>query len=94
MFTPYEPPEMNLTAEKLTEIADGADIGILTVGRNSGEGGDRVEANDFLLSEQEQEMIERTCKVFHKKGKKVGVLMRFCWHGRADRKVATRWRTS
>ncbi len=91
IFTPYAPPEINLTAEKLTEIANEADIGILTIGRNSGEGGDRVEADDFLLSNQEQEMMERICKAFHEKEKKVvvvlnvgGVIETASWKARPD----------
>ena len=75
MFNPYNPPEMELTDEQLHQIAEGAAIGIITIGRNSGEGGDRVEENDFLLSEVEQAMLKNTCEVFHKKGKKVIVVL-------------------
>ena len=35
-----------------------SDIGILTIGRNAGEGGDRVEKDDFLLSDTEQQMLK------------------------------------
>lgn len=75
MFNPYNPPEMELTDEQLHQIAEGAAIGIITIGRNSGEGGDRVEENDFLLSEVEQAMLKNTCEAFHKKGKKVIVVL-------------------
>lgn len=75
IFTPYHPPEMSFTDDELTQIADEADIAILTIGRNAGEGGDRVETDDFLLTEQEQEMMERICKAFHEKGKKVVVVL-------------------
>ncbi len=75
MFTPYQPPEMMLTAEQLSPIAESADVGIITIGRNAGEGGDRVENNDFLLSEIEQTLISNTCEVFHQKGKQVIVVL-------------------
>ncbi len=75
MFNPYTPPEMELTKNKINEIADSADIGIITIGRNAGEGGDRIEKNDFLLSGIEQNMIKNTCEIFHEKGKKVIVVL-------------------
>ncbi|MFN7116568.1 MAG: glycoside hydrolase family 3 C-terminal domain-containing protein [Saprospiraceae bacterium] len=75
MFQPYDPPEMTYTAEQLQQIASSTDIGIITIGRNSGEGGDRKEKDDFLLSKQEQDMIANTCKAFHAAGKKVVVVL-------------------
>ena len=75
MFTPYDPPEINFTREQLQAIANSTDIGILTVGRNAGEGGDRVETDDFLLSDQEQEMIAMATEVFHDLGKKLIVVL-------------------
>ncbi len=75
MMNPYSPPEMNLSEEQLTQAANTADIAIITIGRNSGEGGDRVKKDDFLLTEQEQEMIRNTCNVFGTAGKKVVVVL-------------------
>lgn len=75
IFTPYDPPEMELGDDLLQSCAASADIAVLTIGRNSGEGGDRVEQDDFLLSEQEQEMIANTCRAFHAAGKKVIVVL-------------------
>ena len=75
MFNPYNPPEMSLTGDQLDQIAGSADIAIITIGRNSGEGGDRVEKDDFLLSDKEQDMIESTCQKFHAAGKPVIVVM-------------------
>lgn len=75
MFQPYDPPEVVFTAEQLEQIASGADIGVITIGRNSGEGGDRVEKDDFLLSAEEQAMIADACKAFHAAGKKVVVVL-------------------
>ncbi len=75
MFQPYDPPEFLPTAAQLQEVVSNTDIGIITIGRNSGEGGDRVEQDDFLLSEEEQNMITTVCKTFHDAGKKVIVVM-------------------
>ncbi len=75
MFTPYDPPELVFSTDQLTEIATGSDIGIITVGRNSGEGGDRVLANDFLLNDQELNMIKNASEVFHKQNKKLLVVL-------------------
>ena len=75
MTTPYFLPRMTYTEKELKEIVAGSDLGIITIGRNSGEGGDRVEKDDFLLTEKEQNMITNTCEAFHAAGKKVLVVM-------------------
>ncbi len=75
MLQPYTPPEAVFTQEQLKSIADNADIAIITIGRNSGEGGDRVEKDDFLLSKEEKDMIESTCEIFHELNKKVIVVL-------------------
>ena len=61
---PYIIPKMTYTEGELKEIVASSDIGIITIGRNSGEGGDRVEKDDFLLFETEQNMIANVCKAF------------------------------
>jgi beta-glucosidase len=75
MFQPYDPPELLLSPGELEQAVEEADVAIITIGRNSGEGGDRVEVDDFLLSKTEQEMISNTCSAFHKAGKKVVVVL-------------------
>jgi beta-glucosidase len=75
MMQPYDPPEFRLTTDELAQTAEASDVAIITIGRNSGEGGDRVEPNDFLLSEEEQDMISATCDAFHALGKKVVVVL-------------------
>ena len=75
MFQPYNPPEMVYTSAQLDQIGSNADLAIITIGRNSGEGRDRIEEDDFLLSPEEQEMIERTSQVFHGAGKQVIVVL-------------------
>ena len=91
MFNPYHPPRMTYTPKELQDIAKQADVGILTIGRNSGEGGDRIEKDDFLLSQKEQNMITDVCDAFHKVGKKVvavlnigGVIETASWKSKPD----------
>ncbi|WP_127141901.1 glycoside hydrolase family 3 C-terminal domain-containing protein [Flagellimonas marinaquae] len=75
MFNPYLPPEMSYDSNLMETIASESDLAIITMGRNSGEGGDRVVADDFLLSEKEKEMLSATCDAFQKAGKKVIVVL-------------------
>lgn len=75
IFTPFIPPEMNYSEEQLDEIVSSTDVGILTLGRNAGEGGDRREVDDFLLSDNEQAMLKTLSEAFHKAGKKLIVVL-------------------
>ena len=91
MMNPYFPPRMAYTDDELNEIVTSSDLGIITIGRNSGEAADRVEKDDFLLSDKEQEMISQVCEVFHAAGKKVvlvmnigGVIETASWKSRPD----------
>jgi beta-glucosidase len=91
MMKPYNPPQIVYTPVNVKEISGSADIGIITIGRNSGEGGDRVEANDVLLTQQENDMIKLVCEIFREAGKKVVVVMNIggvietaSWKGQPD----------
>ena len=75
MMNPYTPIKMDYTIELLNQISAASDIAIVTIGRNSGESSDRVLDDDFLLSKKEEQMIKKTCDVFHSKGKKVIVIL-------------------
>ena len=75
MFLPYDPPELVYTEEEMQKIAGGSDVAVITIGRNSGEGGDRKEKDDFLLSREERELLELAGKVFHNAGKPVIVVL-------------------
>ncbi|MBO0329930.1 glycoside hydrolase family 3 C-terminal domain-containing protein [[Muricauda] lutisoli] len=75
MFNPYLPPEMSYDEAMMKDIVAESDLAIITIGRNSGEGGDRVVADDFLLSDKEKDMLNTTCKAFHEANKKVIVVL-------------------
>ena len=67
--------DQKLPARTVKNAAKSADIAILTIGRNSGEGADRVVENDFDLSKGEQELIAQLTEAFHAEGKKVVVVL-------------------
>lgn len=67
-------PEMDVANEAAKE-ADAADVALITIGRNAGEGADRKVDNDFGLTDAEQAMIKSVSEAFHAKGKKVVVVL-------------------
>ena len=75
IFNPFLPPEINYSSAQLAEIVATSDVGILTLGRNAGEGGDRVEVDDFLMSDEEQELIAAASSAFQDAGKKLIVVL-------------------
>ena len=75
MTNPYTPPQFIPSTELLKQAAGEADIAIVTLGRNSGEGEDRVEKDDFLLTDTEKDLIQAVSETFHKAGKKCLVVM-------------------
>ncbi|MEM8927607.1 MAG: glycoside hydrolase family 3 C-terminal domain-containing protein [Bacteroidota bacterium] len=91
IFNPFTPPEINYSKEQLDAIVSSTDVGILTLGRNAGEGGDRVEKDDFLLTDTEQEMLTALSDAFHAAGKKLivvlnigGVIETASWKSQSD----------
>ncbi len=68
-------PEMPLGLNQLNEIASRTDVGLLTIGRNSGEARDRQLDGDFNLSITEREMLDNAAKAFHSRGKKLVVVL-------------------
>ncbi len=75
MFDPYNPPEITYTPNQINSISKNTDIAIITIGRNSGEGGDRVEIDDFELKNIEKEMIKNISSTYHAQDKKVIVVL-------------------
>jgi beta-glucosidase len=74
-FTPAPPiPEMDVNS-LVNKEADGADVAVITIGRNAGEGLDRKLADDYYLSDVEKGLINGVSNAFHAKGKKVVVIL-------------------
>jgi beta-glucosidase len=69
-------PEMAVSPELAKQMAEKADVALITIGRNAGEGRDRQAVEgDFLLSAVEKEMIENVTEAFKTKGKKTIVIL-------------------
>jgi beta-glucosidase len=68
--------ELNLNADIITGMAGSSDAAIITIGRNSGEGADRLNTRgDFQLTDYEQQLIKNVSSSFKAKGKKVVVIL-------------------
>jgi len=88
---PERLPEIKFDDAFYAKKAETSEIAFVTLGRNSGEGGDRVVDNDFNLATEEIEMLDKISKAFHAKGKKVvvilnigGVIETTSWKDKAD----------
>ncbi len=68
-------PELVVDDNTIGSKATEADIALITIGRNAGEGADRKVENDFNLSATEQELIKKIAAAFHAKNKKVVVVL-------------------
>jgi beta-glucosidase len=68
-------PELVVDDNTIGSKATEADIALITIGRNAGEGADRKVDNDFNLSATEQELIKKIATAFHAKNKKVVVIL-------------------
>jgi beta-glucosidase len=68
-------PELIIDDKILQQQANDADVAIITIGRNAGEGADRKVENDFNLSDTEHILIKNVAAAFHTKGKKVLVVL-------------------
>ncbi|MBQ8500926.1 MAG: glycoside hydrolase family 3 C-terminal domain-containing protein [Bacteroides sp.] len=80
-----DPEERYYTAPPIQELAISrtcikqqaahADVAIVTLGRQAGEGGDRTIKEGFNLSRVEQELLSDVCEAFHAQDKKVIVVL-------------------
>jgi beta-glucosidase len=84
-------PEMKYETESINKTSEGSDLAIFTLGRNAGEGADRKVDNDFNLSDDEKTLLKQISEAFHKKGKKLivvlnigGVIETASWRDEAD----------
>lgn len=69
-------PEMKSNMEEIKRLAGLMDIALITIGRNSGEGGDRkAEPGDFYLTEDEKALIKRVSTEFRLRNKKTVVIL-------------------
>ncbi len=67
--------EMPLSRNAIDKQADLTDVAIITLGRQAGEGRDRVIDNDFNLTETERTLLTNVCDAFHAKDKRVVVIL-------------------
>ncbi|MGF2410848.1 MAG: glycoside hydrolase family 3 C-terminal domain-containing protein, partial [Ferruginibacter sp.] len=88
--------EMAINMELLNAKASDADIALITIGRNAGEGSDRKVENDFNLKADEMELIDKVSKAFHASNKKVvliinagGVIEIATWKDKVDAVLMT-----
>ena len=67
-------PELSLNKEQIISQVKNADIAIITIGRNAGEGSDRS-VSDFSLTNTEKQLIKNVSEAFHAANKKVIVVL-------------------
>ena len=70
--------EMDLGNVDLEKLASDNDMAIVTIGKTSGEFADRSISENFNLTVAEKKMIEDVTIAFHRKGKKVAVILNVC----------------
>ncbi|MBR5715272.1 MAG: glycoside hydrolase family 3 C-terminal domain-containing protein [Bacteroidales bacterium] len=68
-------PELEVSARTIDKQAKAADIALVCLGRQAGEGADRHIENDFNLTEVERNLLNDVCLYFHQAGKKVVVIL-------------------
>lgn len=68
-------PEMPITRNVIDQQAKLADMGIITLVRQAGEGADRKVPDDFNLSDEERLLITDVSDAFHMQGKPVVVIL-------------------
>ncbi len=75
-FMPLPPiPEMTVAPDVLAAQAARAHLAVVTLGRSSGEFGDRKLEDDFALTAVERDLLRDVAAAFHAKGKKVVVVL-------------------
>lgn len=71
-------PEMELSNTEIQNAAKNNDAAVITIGKTSGEFGDRSIKTNFNLTDAEKKMVSDVTRVFHKEGKKVIVILNVC----------------
>ncbi|MGY3902006.1 beta-glucosidase [Aeromonas lusitana] len=85
-------PEPSLSQAEIAAYAASNDVAVITLGRNSAQGEDRLSGKgDYLLSDVEQALIDDVSSAFHSLGKKVvvvlnigGVMDTSAWQDKVD----------
>jgi beta-glucosidase len=68
--------ELEVPADLVNSMAALADVAVVTIGRNAGEGRDRTNTEgDFKLTEGERRLVQQVASAFQAKGKKVVVVL-------------------
>jgi beta-glucosidase len=76
LMSPTVPiPEMTVSKEDIKKAAGNSDMAIIAIGRNAGEGNDRKEKDDYLLTEKEITLISDVVNAFRAQNKKVAVVL-------------------
>lgn len=91
-FMPVPPlAELRPTQTQIAAAVAASDVGIISIGRNSGEFVDRKAEDDFYLSDNEQALLKAVSRAFREAGKPVVVLMNIggvietaSWRDQAD----------
>ena len=68
-------PEMPVRKAVIENSVARNDAAIIVIGRNAGEGDDRVLEGDFELTAAERELISNVCNLYHAAGKKAVVVL-------------------
>lgn len=75
MMGPPRAPERPVASGDIANAALAADVAVVTVGRNAGEGRDRQVEGDFELTADEQTLIKDVVGAFHARQKKAIVVL-------------------
>ena len=68
-------PEIDFSSYSFMKEVPNADAAIITLGRQAGEGIDRVIEGEFNLSEQERQLVMQVSQAFHQAGKPVIIII-------------------
>lgn len=68
-------PEMDLNYRAIAKQAAKADVALITLGRQAGEGDDRYIDDDFNITATERQLLQDVCQAFHQQGKRVIVVL-------------------
>ena len=75
LATPKRISELELSKEIIQNKANTSETALITIGRNAGEGADRIVEEDFNLAPDEVNLINNVSEAFHAKAKKVVVIL-------------------